>query len=174
MSDSPNPSNSSADAAEAPAAPELQHGPVGAALTSSGLVLVPQTPDATGKEVLACAPGQLLDVARALQAQGFDLLVSLAGVDRKTHCEVVYHCYGTASHQWVAIRVTLGADEQCPSVTPVWEAANWHEREAYDLFGITFTGHPKLERILMPVDWIGHPMRKDYKVEDERLVWNER
>ncbi|MCA9807560.1 MAG: NADH-quinone oxidoreductase subunit C, partial [Cyanobacteria bacterium HKST-UBA06] len=52
--------------------------------------------------------------------------------------------------------------------------ADWHEREAYDLFGIQFDGHPNLKRILMPDDWVGHPLRKDYTVDDPRLVWNER
>jgi NADH-quinone oxidoreductase subunit C len=65
-------------------------------------------------------------------------------------------------------------DEHVSSLTPVYPAADWHEREAFDLFGIVFDGHPNLKRILMPSDWIGYPMRKDYKVTDPRLVWNER
>ena len=57
---------------------------------------------------------------------------------------------------------------------PIWHAADWHERESYDLLGIHYDGHTNLTRILMPNDWLGHPLRKDYKVNDPRLVWNER
>ncbi|HWV45928.1 MAG TPA: NADH-quinone oxidoreductase subunit C, partial [Nitrospira sp.] len=81
--------------------------------------------------------------------------------------------YSTKSHKYLALKVTA-VNEHSPSLMPVWPAADWHERETYDLLGIHYDGHPNLTRILMPTDWLGHPLRKDYKVNDPRLVWNER
>jgi NADH-quinone oxidoreductase subunit C len=103
----------------------------------------------------------------------FDLLLSCSGVDWKDRLESVYHLYSTKTHKYVALKVTA-ENEHSPSLTPVWPAADWHERETYDLVGIHYDGHPNLTRILMPIDWLGHPLRKDYKVDDPRLVWNER
>lgn len=186
MSDLPNNPNppSSPEAASAvpqapvvpvtPEPPKLELGPVGHALAQAGIALIPVAPDAFGKEVLEVEPAQLLKVATAIKSEGFDLFVSLAGVDRKTHRETVNLFYATESNQWLILKVRLAESDTCPSLTSLWEAANWHEREAYDLFGITFEGHPELKRILMPVDWIGHPLRKDYVMNDPRLVWNER
>jgi NADH-quinone oxidoreductase subunit C len=77
--------------------------------------------------------------------------------------EVNYVLRSLAQGHW--LRISVGVDDaepELPSVTGVYETANWHEREVYDMFGVTFTGHPNLQRILMPDDWIGHPQRKDY------------
>ncbi|HEY1263914.1 MAG TPA: NADH-quinone oxidoreductase subunit C [Terriglobales bacterium] len=83
--------------------------------------------------------------------------------------EVVYHLLSIAKRERVRLKVRL--DEESPvvdSVTPVWPAANYFEREVYDLFGVRFSGHPYLRRLLMPEDWQGHPLRKDYPVEGYR------
>lgn len=159
---------------EAEAPKPVEAGPVCKQLIEAGFALTPVASDAGGTETIVVASDKLLDCAKQLQAIGFDLLLSVAGVDWKTHREVVYHFYSTLGHTFLALKVQATSDDKLPSLTPIYEAANWHERETFDLFGITFEGHPKLERILMPSDWIGYPLRKDYVLDDPRLVWNER
>lgn len=167
-----------APAAKAPVEPPQPPPPgeFGKLLAAEKLAVEHLGPDAQGQEMVRLTPGDLLTAARFLRDDSrcrMDLLVSVTGVDWKDRLEAVYHVYSTENHKKVAIKVTA-ENEHIPSVTPVWPAADWHEREAYDLFGIIFDGHPNLTRILMPSDWVGHPMRKDYKVEDPRLVWNQR
>jgi len=83
--------------------------------------------------------------------------------------EVVYHLLSISQKERVRLKVRLAGDEtSLNSVCSVWPAANYFEREVFDLFGIRFSGHPNLERILMPDDWEGHPLRKDYPVEGYR------
>lgn len=133
-------------------------------------------PDAIGVEMIDVAAGDLLEVARFLKSDSrcrFDLLVSVTGIDWKDRLESVVHLYSTETYKKLVVKTTA-VDEHVPSLMPVWTAADWHERETYDLLGIIYDGHPNLVRILMPADWIGHPLRKDYKVTDPRLVWNER
>jgi len=90
-------------------------------------------------------------------------LRNVAGVDQETHMEVVYHLLSLDSGRNYAVKVRTDRDRpQVPSVTPIWPTANWNEREIYDLLGIDFPGHPDLRRIMMPDDWVGHPLRKDY------------
>ncbi|MDX9790987.1 MAG: NADH-quinone oxidoreductase subunit C [Candidatus Kapabacteria bacterium] len=94
----------------------------------------------------------------------FDYLVNLSGVDYKTNFTVVYHLYSLKLKHRIVLKVELSPEK--PSVTTVekvWKTANWHEREAYDMFGIVFEGHPFMVRILCPYDWEGFPLRKDYK-----------
>jgi NADH-quinone oxidoreductase subunit C len=78
---------------------------------------------------------------------------------------VSYALYSIRDRQRIRIKVRASENEPVPSVTGIWPAANWLEREVYDLFGVAFTGHPDLRRILMPEDWQGHPQRKDYPLE---------
>ncbi|HXY11702.1 MAG TPA: NADH-quinone oxidoreductase subunit C [Terriglobales bacterium] len=83
--------------------------------------------------------------------------------------EVIYHLLSIRQKERVRLKVRLGEDApSLDSVTPIWPAANYFEREVYDLFGIRFLGHPYLRRIQMPDDWEGHPLRKDYPVEGYR------
>ena len=79
--------------------------------------------------------------------------------------DVVYCLYSTPLRHRVRVKVRLADGEAVPTAVPVWPAANWLEREVFDMFGIPFRGHPDLRRILMPDDWQGHPQRKDYPLE---------
>ena len=84
-----------------------------------------------------------------------------------THMEVYVHLFSYGKKQSVAVKVKLDREApQVESVTALWKGADWPEREAYDLLGIVFKGHPNLSRILMPDDWVGHPLRKDYEPYD--------
>jgi len=96
----------------------------------------------------------------------FDSLMCLSGVDRGENLEVVYHLYSMTHFHKVTLKAqTPRTDPKVPTVSTLWRTADWHEREAYDLFGILFLGHPDLRRILMPEDWEGYPLRKDYSKE---------
>jgi NADH-quinone oxidoreductase subunit C len=97
----------------------------------------------------------------------FDFLADICGVDRgveeEPRFEVNYHLFSTSNYQRVRLKVLLDeTDVHVPTVTGVWRTANWHERETYDLFGVVFDGHPDLRRILLPDDWQGHALRKDF------------
>jgi NADH-quinone oxidoreductase subunit C len=90
-------------------------------------------------------------------------LRNVSGVDYETHLEVVYYPLNMDSRHVYCIKVRTDREiPSVPSVTPIWETANWNEREIYDLLGVDFPGHPDLRRIMMPDDWVGHPLRKDY------------
>jgi NADH-quinone oxidoreductase subunit C len=84
---------------------------------------------------------------------------------RPQRFDVIYCLYSTRYRTRVRLKVRAGEHDPVPSVTGIWPAANWLEREVYDLFGVNFTGHPDRRRILMPDDWQGHPQRKDYPLE---------
>ncbi len=87
----------------------------------------------------------------------------VTAVDRLAHFEVVVHLYSVDRKHGICVKVDTPSrdDATCPSVTAVWPAADWHERETYDMFGVVFQGHPNLRRILLPSDWEGWPLRKD-------------
>jgi NADH-quinone oxidoreductase subunit C len=93
----------------------------------------------------------------------FDYLMSLTSVDWPDRFDVVYHLYSIPMKHYIVLKVRVGRDDPViPSVTSVWNAANWQEREVYDMFGIRFEGHPDLRRILTEESWEGFPLRKDY------------
>ncbi|MGB9668002.1 MAG: NADH-quinone oxidoreductase subunit C [Thermosulfidibacteraceae bacterium] len=98
----------------------------------------------------------------------YNFLTEVIGVhypNREKPFEVVYHLYSVEYARRVRLKVMLGEDEEVESVYPVWPSANWYERECFDMFGIRFTNHPDLRRILLPEDWEGYPLRKDYPLE---------
>ena len=98
---------------------------------------------------------------------GFDYLSELHGTDFMTHMEVYVHLYSFKNKQSVALKVKLDRDEPViESLAPLWAGAEWPECEAYDLLGIKFENHPNLRRILLGEDWVGYPLRKDYKPYD--------
>jgi NADH-quinone oxidoreductase subunit C len=109
---------------------------------------------------------QLVDVARFLKETpelDFDYLASIGGTDDLQNLWSVIHLYSIGKNHRFVIKVKLDrTDPVVATLCPVWPTANWHEREAYDLYGIRYEGHPDLRRILLPEDWPGYPMRKDY------------
>lgn len=120
-------------------------------------------------------PDGLLEVARWLREDGFDMLLDIGGVDylpRVPRFEVVYHLLDLSSHRRVRLRVSPKNDAtpEVPSIASIWPSAAAPEREVYDLFGVRFTGHPDLRRILMPDNWEGHPLRKDYPLQGPRAA----
>ncbi len=131
--------------------------------------------DHHGVAGFAVAATDLDEVCRWLRDEaGYNYLALIAGIDHLTHLEVVYLLDRLPSPTRagrLALRVTL--DRNAPrvaSVSGVWEAANWHERECYDLLGVEFTGHPELRRILLPEYWNGFPLRKDYQYDSNTMV----
>jgi NADH-quinone oxidoreductase subunit C len=119
---------------------------------------------------------RLVETCRALRdipSLGFNVLIEVTAADYLPHeprFEVVYHLLSIPNRARLRLKVRVATAEAAapgvvPSVQGVWPAAGWPEREVYDMFGIVFTGHPDLRRILMPEDWEGHPARKDYPVQ---------
>jgi NADH-quinone oxidoreductase subunit C len=122
-----------------------------------------------GELTVEVAPGNLLEACRVLKHQlGFERVSTITAVDRyplSPRFEVVYHLHSVKSRQRIRIKTRVDEDAELDSVTSVWRGANWYEREVFDLFGVRFANHPDLRRIMMPDDWTGHPLRKDYPVE---------
>ena len=117
----------------------------------------------------------IADVCNYLKTESelqFTSLMCLSGVDYEDKMEVVYHLHSLLHDHKVTLKVELSRDNpKLPSVSGVWKAANWHEREAYDMYGIVFDDHPDLRRILLPDDWEGFPLRKDYVVAEKYRGW---
>ncbi len=105
-------------------------------------------------------------LAKQDPALELDFLEDLTAVDwpKRNVIEVVYHLFSYRHRHGIVLKVEADrAAPRVPSVEGVWKAANWFEREVYDLFGVEFAGHPDLRRIMLPDDWVGHPLRKDYQ-----------
>ena len=116
-------------------------------------------------------PDRLVGTCRALHdapSLRFDFLADVIGVDllpRTPRYELVYHLVSIPNRLRLRLKVRIDDGGSVPTVHGVWPAANWHEREVWDMFGIFIENHPDLRRILMPEDWDGHPLRKDYPVQ---------
>jgi NADH-quinone oxidoreductase subunit C len=122
---------------------------------------------------LEIAPAKIASVCGFLKYdQKFIRLSSVTAVDRypaEPRFEVVYHLHSIERNSRLRLKARLsGSEPSIESVCSVWRGANWYEREVFDLFGITFTGHPDLRRIMMPDDWEGYPLRKDYPITGTR------
>lgn len=104
-----------------------------------------------------------------VEPYNFNFLTNLTAVDYEENFTVIYNLRSTVHNVLLTVRVELDKDEpSMPTATNIWKAANWQEREVFDLMGIVFTGHPKLNRILLPDDFQGYPLRKDYKLQTRR------
>jgi NADH-quinone oxidoreductase subunit C len=116
-------------------------------------------------------PARLGEIALYLRDDAtlqFDLLMCLSGLDYTGgKLGVVYHLSSMTLGHKIVLKVDCTIDNpHVPTVEAIWKTANWHEREAFDMYGIVFDGHPDLRRILLPDDWAGHPLRKDYQVPE--------
>ncbi|MEA1962001.1 MAG: NADH-quinone oxidoreductase subunit C [Bacillota bacterium] len=116
---------------------------------------------------LRVAPGEVLGLAKNLRENyGFNHLANLSSVDYGETFEIVYHIYSIPENDKIAIKTSVPRNKaEIDSVFSVWPTADWQEREVYDLMGIKFKKHPNLIRVLLPDDFEGHPLRKDFKME---------
>jgi len=136
-----------------------------------------------GDEWITVGRERIREVAAALKEQGFQSYVMMTCVDHLAapvahaaaeRFELVYQLRNLEKHEEVRIRVFVPeADPVAPSLHDLFKPANWDERETWDLFGISFEGHPELTRILMPEDWVGHPLRRDHPVGGEPVDFSD-
>jgi len=121
---------------------------------------------------LTVAADQIRAAAATVQAAGYNFFEDMTAVDwfpSSPRFQLSYHILSHAFKERIRLRTLVHeASASVESITPVWPAANYYEREVFDLFGIRFEGHPNLRRIMMPDEWVGHPLRKDYPVEGYR------
>jgi NADH-quinone oxidoreductase subunit C len=127
-----------------------------------------------GELTLEVLPGKITSVCGFLKYdQKFIRLSTVTAVDRypaEPRFELVYHLHSIERNERLRLKCRIsGADPVMDSVTGVWRSANWYEREVFDLFGVRFLNHPDLRRILMPDEWEGHPLRKDYPITGTRV-----
>jgi NADH-quinone oxidoreductase subunit C len=127
---------------------------------------VEEAGDVFGVPTLYASADVLLELCRSVKdtpEMAFDYLMSETAVDWRDRFDVVYHLYSIRNKNYVTIKVKVDRkNPSIPSVYSIWKAADWQEREIYDMFGIDFQGHPDLRRILLEEDWEGFPLRKDY------------
>lgn len=135
--------------------------------------------DEFGELTIEVSSERIAHVCRYLkEAQQFERISTVTAVDRypaEPRFEVVYHLHSISRNARLRVKCRVGGDTPTlDSVTGIWTGANWYERETFDLFGITFRNHPDLQRIMLPNDWEGHPLRKDYPVHGHRYDYKER
>ncbi len=127
-----------------------------------------KTTDIFGTLNIKIRPADLVGVCEKLHSDmGFDYLEDVTAIDWQGRIEVVYHIRAIAANQKIAFRLDLDSDKpEVDTLTTIWKGADYQEREVYDLMGVVFTGHPNPRRILLPEDWEGYPLRKDYVIPD--------
>ena len=127
--------------------------------------------------VLSIAPDQIVKVCRYLkESAGFVRLSGITAVDwwpREPRFEIIYLLHSLAHNSRLRVSVRLPEHEELESTCSVWRGANWYEREVFDMFGVRFRNHPNLERIMMPADWEGYPLRKDYPIHGHKYSYQD-
>lgn len=151
----------------------IEASPTSRLLTQAGLVHEYLGLDASGVQMIKVDRENLIAVSQALVAAGFNYLQCQGGYDLGPGQELVsfYHLVkltdDAVQPEELRLKVFLPRDDaRLPSVYWIWKTADWQERETYDMYGIIYEGHPHLKRLLMPEDWVGYPMRKDYITPD--------
>jgi NADH-quinone oxidoreductase subunit C len=129
-----------------------------------------------GQAVLHVRPDAILSVCRKLRDEmGFAQLCGLSAIDRypmEPRFEIVYLLLSYERNERVTLKAALpGAAPEIASVTEIWAGADWYERETFDLFGVRFQGHPNLKRLMMPEEWEGHPLRKDFPIHGHKYSY---
>jgi NADH-quinone oxidoreductase subunit C len=153
---------------------ELQALPVAAALISAAPGAVTGGSHDRQELMLEIAAERIVSACRYLKAeQNFARLSTITAVDwypEEPRFEVVYHLHSPERNERLRLKCRVtGENPEIDSVTAIWRGANWYERETFDLFGIRFRNHPDLRRIMLPEDWEGYPLRKDYPVTGNRV-----
>jgi len=128
-----------------------------------------------GQNYLVVDSAAVMDVLNILrQEQEFDYCVDITAAhypQREKQFDLIWILYSFSKNERVRVKTQLGDGESLPTSTSIWPTANWLEREVFDMFGITFEGHPDLKRILLPDGWKGHPLRKDYGIIQQDKEW---
>lgn len=129
-----------------------------------------------GQAVLHIRPESLLPVCRKLRDEfSFEQVVGVSAIDRypmEPRFELIYLLLSYKRNERITLKVALpGTAAEVASVTDVWAGADWYERETFDLFGVRFHGHPDLKRLMMPADWEGHPLRKDFPIHGHKYSY---
>ena len=145
---------------------ELQQGESGLFLKNKGINSIPLGIDPDGTEILELEAKNLVSSCKLLKESSetcFDFLVFITSCEIKSGYQSIYNLHSTKTRKSLRLKVTVSKETpMLPTVSHIWSAANWFEREAYDMVGIIYTGHPDLRRILNPENWEGFPLRKDY------------
>jgi NADH-quinone oxidoreductase subunit C len=136
-----------------------------------------ETVEALGETTLIVDPARIVELCRHLKDnEKYIRLSTVTAVDwhpAEPRFEVVYHLHSLDPYRRLRLKCRLGGtNPEIDSVTGVWRGADWYEREVFDMFGIRFRNHPNLQRILMPLDWEGHPLRKDYPVHGYKYSYS--
>ncbi len=171
MSEVPPPISPTAAAPQGKTADDIKRDPLVAVAVSRAGDAIVDAKEFANEITLFADRDRIVEVCRAFKDDGFVYLVDLAGVDYSKfpnhsglRFSVAYTLYSFQKNARVRLRVWTDENTPIPSVTSVWKTANWHERETWDMFGIQFSGHPNLERILMWEGFNGHPLRKDFPI----------
>lgn len=145
----------------------LADNPLAAALDRQLPSAISDVTMAVDGPVFVITPEAIVGACQYFKTSGFERISGITAVDwwpRTPRFEVVYLIHSVRHNQRVRLQVKIEEGADLESVSSVWRGANWYEREVFDLFGIPFRNHPNLERIMLPADWEGHPLRKDYPI----------
>jgi NADH-quinone oxidoreductase subunit C len=187
----PAPPKAAPAAGHKPAAPPARKGPVITVdITDDALIdrirerfgdAITEGVATLGQQIIRAKKESFLELCNFLHDDEealFDMCTDLTAIHWPERAgqefEVVILLYSVPKNRRLRVKVSVADGEACPSVTPIWAGANWMEREVFDMFGIRFEGHPDLRRILLPSDWPGHPLRKEYPIEYRDNEWTDK